>query len=90
MNLDTLKPGDIITGQIRMPKPVVPYINAATLKAQADKVIPMLEAVDLFVPGSTQLNQVLNVLQAIVDNDTILTPVVNLINQISGAQALTT
>ena len=70
-----------------MPIPGIPYIDPAQLKAEADKLIPVIEAVDTFVPGASTVNNVLGVLEAIVDNDQIRIPVVNLINQISGAKA---
>lgn len=69
-----------------MPKPTIPYIDGDKLRSQADRLIPLIEAVDTFVPGASEVNSVLNVLQGIVDNDSIRTPVVDLINKLSGAQ----
>ncbi len=66
--------------------PKIPYIDPATLKSQIDRLIPLIVAVDRFVPGSIEFNTALGVLQNIVDNDNVLIPVVELINKISGAQ----
>ncbi len=65
--------------------PQIPFIDEKTVKSQIDRLIPLIMAVDRFVPGSIELNSVLNVLVVLADDDNFRIPVINLVNQISGA-----
>ncbi len=63
----------------------IPWINEAQLKADADKFLPVISKIAGWIPGLSG-DTLVNVLQAVVDDDNIRIPVVNLINTITGAQ----
>lgn len=63
---------------------VVPYLDPVVVKADANLLLPLLSVGVGLIPG-LQGNAILAVLQKIANDDSILVPVINLINQLDGA-----
>ena len=63
----------------------VPWIDEAKLKAGADKIVPMLESVAAFAPGSEITEPVLHGILALCDSDQYRPEFVALLNKATGA-----
>ncbi len=64
---------------------MIPWIDQAHLKVDADLFLPIVSRISNLIPG-VQGVAIVAVLQAIVDNDNIRVPVVDLINKLDGAK----
>lgn len=71
-----------------MPLTTIPYINAVALESDVNQFLPGIKWAVSLIPGVGG-NMIMNVVDALA-NPAFLVPVVELINQISGAQPPTT
>ncbi len=67
--------------------PEIPYIDEKMVKAQLNRIIPLMLAIDRFVPGSIEITSALVVLQMVVDDPDLRVPLIDLVNELNGAKA---